>query len=582
LALVELRATNLALLGAVRVAPGPELTVLSGETGSGKTLCITALRLALGVRIEGELIRTGAEAASATAVFDEIPDAARALLECHGVPEDELLTLSRELSRAGRGACRLNGALVSMGTLRAVGEALVEVTAQGESHRLLRPARQRALLDAFGGDAIAACRTAMATAVLSWREADAALERAVAGAAASAGELADARALAAELRPMRLRRGEDLELTAECRRLRSAAALQAAMETVHSACMGGDDASGAADAVAAARAAGRSVAGVDAGVDAVFDSCAVAVEQLRDLGARARTVASSTEVDATRLCALEERLDLLERVRRRFQGSLEGAIAALDAAEQVIDASEAGDGAVNAATAASEARLLEAGEVAARLSQLRTAAAARLERAVTEHLRRLRLPRARFRCVLGRLPDASGVRVDGETVACTTEGVDTVEFRFAAAADGVPLPLDEGVSGGELSRVALALRAVVALADDCPTVVLDEVDTGLGGETAARVGETLATIGRRRQLLVVTHRAEIAARARHHVLLSRREGRGGAEAVATRLAEHERPGEIARLMSGRVTEAAVARATELLAEGGQVAASETLPTMAHR
>lgn len=580
--LVELRATNLALLGSARVAPGPELTVLTGETGSGKTLCITALRLALGARVDGELIRMGAEVATVTAVFDAVPDDARSLLESHGVPDDDLLTLCRELSRTGRGACRINGALVSIGTLRAVGEALVEVTAQGESHRLLRPARQRALLDAFGGEVIGRGRTDVAAAVLRWREAEDALQKAAGGAASSAAELATASALVADLGPLRLRPREDVELAVECRRLRAAAALRAAMEGVHTACVGGDDAPGAADVLAAAAVAAGAVAGVDAEVDAVVGACGLAVEQLRDLGAQARTTASTIELDAGRLAEVEERLDVLERVRRRFGGSLEAAMSAQENAERLISLAEAEGDSVIAATTVRDARRIEAADAARRLSQLRAEAAMRLERAVTQHLRRLRLPRARFRTVLRRVPDETGVPLDGELVSCTTEGVDAVEFRFTASSDGVPLPLDEGVSGGELSRVALALRAVVALSDDCPTVVLDEVDTGLGGETAARVGETLASIGSRRQLLVVTHRAEIAARGRHHVVLSRRESAAGAEAEARILTDDERPAEIARLMSGRMTAAALARATELLAEGRQDAGCETLPTMAQR
>jgi DNA repair protein RecN (Recombination protein N) len=582
MALVELRAANLALLRAVRVTPGATLTALTGETGSGKTLCITALRLALGARIEADLIRAGADTGTATSVFDEVPGAARALLEAHGIPDDDLLTLCREVSRSGRGTSRVNGALVSTATLRAIGEALIEVTAQGESQRLLRPARQRALLDAFGGEPITSSRTAVAEAVLGWREADAALAQAISAAAATAADLADAETLAAELRPLQLRPGEDAELVGECRRLRAAVALQAAMEGVRHACGGGDDALGAADTLAAARAAGGPIMGVDAAVDLVLDGCAAAVEELRDLAARARTVAAGIEVDAGRLGELEERLELLERVRRRFGGSLAAAVAALDAAERTLAAAAAGSGSIAATTAARDARRLEAGQAAARLSGLRATAAKRLERTVTEELRRLRLPKARFRVVLGRRPDPAGVIIDGEAVTCTPEGVDAVEFRFTASADGVPLPLDEGASGGELSRVALALRAVTALADDCLTLVLDEVDTGLGGETAARVGETLASIGRTRQVLVVTHRAEIAARAGHHVLLSRREGAGGAEAVATSLTEEARPAEIARLMSGRITAAATARATELLAEGGQVDAGERLPTMGRR
>jgi DNA repair protein RecN (Recombination protein N) len=149
-------------------------------------------------------------------------------------------------------------------------------------------------------------------------------------------------------------------------------------------------------------------------------------------------------------------------------------------------------------------------------------------------------------------------------VACGTEGLDGVEFRLGANRDEVPLPLDEGVSGGELSRLGLALRAVVADADDCPTLVLDEVDTGLGGETAARVGEVLAAVGRRRQVLVITHRPEIAAPATRQLVVAKRDRGGRTEAVVGAVEGEERTREVARLMSGTPTEAALARARELL------------------
>jgi DNA repair protein RecN (Recombination protein N) len=169
--------------------------------------------------------------------------------------------------------------------------------------------------------------------------------------------------------------------------------------------------------------------------------------------------------------------------------------------------------------------------------------------------------------VLSRCQAPDGVEVDGARVACGPHGVDEVEFRLATARDGVPLPLSQGPSGGELSRLALALRAVVALADDSPTLVLDEVDIGLGGETAARVGEVLAAIGETRQVVVITHRAEIAARASGHLRVVKDEREGRPETTVAAVEGEERVGEIARLMSGRSTAAALARARELLEEG---------------
>jgi DNA repair protein RecN (Recombination protein N) len=577
MALVELRVRDLAVLATVQVVPGARLTVLTGETGAGKSLCITALRLALGARDDQS---AGERGASVAAVFDEVPDAVHALLEAHGIADDELLTLSRDLPAAGRGACRVNGALVSLSTLRAIGEELVEVTAQGESHRLLRPARQRALVDAFGGRELLEARTQVASAVLGWRRAETALRDALAGAEAGTAALEQARELAAELEPLRLRAGEDAELAVECRRLRHAAALSAAVSALRLASGGGDDATGAADALAAAVVAARGVAGVDAEVDALLAAGEEEAERLRDLAARARDLLEALDVDEGRLAEVEERLDVLDRVRRRQGGSIETALERLDAARSLLDAAECASDLPERCRAALAHARGDAAGAAARLSRLRAAAAARLERAVTARLRDLRLRHARFRVVLARVVDPSGLELDGEWVACGAEGIDGIEFRLATSADGVPIPLSDGVSGGELSRVALAVRSVVAAEDDCPTLVLDEVDTGLGGETAARVGEVLASVAEHRQLLVVTHRPEIAARADDHLLVSRRDAAGPSDASVAPVAGEERALEIARLMSGRTTAAAIARAVELLAEGARPARRPSARTMA--
>lgn len=578
MALVELRVRDLAVLASVQLVPGPGLTVLTGETGCGKSLCITALRLAVGARVDGDLVREGRESASVAAVFDDVPDAVRARLEAHGIADDELLTLSRELSSAGRGACRVNGALVSVATLRSIGEELVEVTAQGESHRLLRAARQRAVVDAFGGPELLAARDATGAAVLAWREAEAALREALAGAEAGAASLEDAHRTVSELDPLRLRAGEEAELDTERRRLRHAVALAGAAGAVRAAASGGDETGGAADALAAAVAEGRAVAGIDAEVDALVGACEEEAERLRDLGVRARDLVAAMEVDESRLAQVEERLDTLDRVRRRHGGSIAAALERLEVARALLDAADSASELPERCRAMLAARAAAAAEAAAGLSALRATAATRLERAVTAQLRRLRLPHARFRVVLTRVADPAGLELGGERVACGAEGADGVEFRLATSAEAVPIPLAEGVSGGELSRVALALRSVVAVADDCPTLVLDEVDTGLGGETAARVGEVLAGIGERRQLLVVTHRAEIAARATTHLVVSRREVAGLAESSAGPVDGDERALEIARLMSGRPTDAAVARAVELLGEGAAPAARTMAPS----
>jgi len=566
--LAELRIANLAVVRSARLEPGPGgLVALTGETGAGKTVCIAALRVVLGGRFDPELVRSGAEAASVAAVFDAVPEDVRVRLESLGIPDDDLLTLSRELPRGGRGACRVNGALVSAATLREIGDALVEVTGQGESHRLLRPARQRELLDAFGGTALLGLRAEVGVAVRRWREAEEALRRAAESARAGAAEVERAREVVADLGQLDLREGEDEELGAERLRLRHAAGLAAAAEAIHAACQGGDDSLGAADILADAAEEGRSLRGVDPTVDGLVSQADDLVERLRDLGAGARRSADAFVVDEARLAAVEERLDVLDRAKRRHGGSIAAALDALAAAAELCASADAGAGGLGRLQAAVAERRSEVAGLAARLSEARARAAARLEKEVTARLHQLRLPHGRLRVVLSRTPDPDGVELDAAPLACAAHGADEVEFRLATARDGMPLPLAQGPSGGELSRLALALRAVVALADDCPTLVLDEVDTGLGGETAARVGEVLAAIGETRQVVVITHRAEIAARATGHLRVLRAERDGRPETSVAAVAGEERVAEIARLMSGRTTDAALARARELLEEG---------------
>ncbi|HXA27169.1 MAG TPA: AAA family ATPase [Candidatus Angelobacter sp.] len=566
--LVELRIANLAVVRSARLEFGPGgLAALTGETGAGKTVCIAALRLVLGGRFDPELVRAGCDAGSVAAVFEGVPDEVRERLDALGVPDDDLLTLSRELPRGGRGASRVNGALVSASTLREIGEALVEVTGQGESHRLLRAGRQRDLLDAFGGTPLLVLRTSTAAAVRRWRDAEEALARAAEQAAVGAAELDRARDLVADLQPLDLRPGEDDELAAERLRLRHAAALAAAAEAVHAASQGEDDALGAADLLAAAAEQGRALRGVDPGVDELVAGASDLVERVRDLAATARRTADGFVLDGGRLAAVEERLDVLDRLKRRHGGSIAAALEALEDAAALCAMADAGTGGLERLRAEVEASRAEAAEVAGRLSDGRSRAAARLEKEATTRLRQLRLPHGRLRIVLTRAADPGGLPLDGSTVACSAAGVDEVEFRLATARDGVPLPLAQGPSGGELSRLALALRAVVAVAGDSPTLVLDEVDTGVGGETAARVGEVLAAIGEQRQVIAITHRAEIAARAAWHLRVVKDERAGRPETTVAVVDGEERVAEMARLMSGRGTEAALARARELIEEG---------------
>jgi DNA repair protein RecN (Recombination protein N) len=510
-------------------------------------------------------------------VFDNPTPRLRARRAELGIPDDDLITLSRDVPASGRATCRIDGALVSQAVLREIGDLCVDVTAQGTSQRLLRRAWQRELLDASGGPELERARAVTGEAFRAWRAAVDALDAAHRAASTGAAELQRARDLVEDLEILELRSGEDAELQAERLRLRHAARIAESSLAIAEA-SGGDERS-AADRLASAVGGGTDLAAVDPELGALLENADELIDRLRELALDARRHADEVTVDEARLAAVEERLDTLTRVTRRH-GSLDAAIAELIRARALLDSVDGEGGAIGALEVAAAARRAETGLAAAALSSARAAAARRLERSITTELRSLELPHARFRVVLTRSLDIDGVDTgDGTPVRCSATGVDDIEFRLAPNRDSVPMPLDEGPSGGELGRLALALSAVVS-EDDAPVLVLDEVDTGIGGETAARVGDVLARIGRSRQVIAITHRPEIAARAGSHLTIAKQDRTGGAEARAAVVTGDDRVHEIARLMSGRSTDAALARAAELLDEGaGRDRATPGLRTM---
>jgi DNA repair protein RecN (Recombination protein N) len=571
--LVEVRIQGLAVFDEVLVPVLPGFTALTGETGAGKSVCITALRLALGERADGDPVRRGADIARVSAVFDDAPSAVRGRLTGIGVPADELTTLSRELSRAGRGSCRINGALVSQAVLREVGEMLAEVTLQGASQRLLQRARQRDLVDLAAG--ALALRDEVRQAVTDWRAAQGALVETRRRQDAGHAEVEAARQLVADLGALGLVPGEDDVLAAERLRLRNASALTEAAGALRRAAAGDEDSPGAADLLAAAVDNAMSISGVDATLDRLAADTADLVDRLREVGTAARSHADTIALDEGRLAEVEDRLDGLARVRRRH-GSIEQAIQALDGARDLLATGVDGGARLAGAEAAVNEARIRAGVLATRLSERRRQAVRRLEREVDSALHLLELPHARLVVTLERRADPDGVDVAGARVHCGPAGIDEVQFRLATNRGATPAALDAGPSGGELSRLVLALAACVTETGS-PLLVLDEVDTGIGGETAARVGDLLAATGAHRQVVAVTHRAEIASRATGHLVVRKTDTRSGPVAQVELANGEARLAEIARLMSGRVTDAALARAIELRGEAVETIASGPAP-----
>ncbi len=547
--LKELQVQDLALVERARVAFGPGLNLLTGETGSGKSLIVDALGLVLGARATLEQVRAGAERARVEALFDleDAPAARRALADLGQEPNAELV-LSREIGR--RSVARINGRPGTPAQLRELGKLLVGIHGQHEQRLLLDQDAQTSLLDAFAG-ALAA-REAVAAAHADWAAAVARLQELVRLQARGRREEEYLRWQLHELRSANLRPGEDEELIAERAVVRHAARL---VELVGGAieALRGDE------SLPSATVAVRQGAELDPRLREAAERLEAVAAEVADLGAQLRRYLEGIDADPGRLEAIESRLALLDQLKRRHGGSLESAIAERDRLQAQLATMEDLGGAIERAAREAAAARAALDEAAAALTALRVDGAARLGRAVSMELAGLRLEGALFEV---RLHPRSEVAADGAEAA---------EMWFAANPGEAPGPLARVASGGELSRVMLAVRTTGAEADRLPTLVFDEVDTGIGGETAVQVGLRLKALGGRRQVLVVTHLAQIACFADHHLVVEKVPGPGGRNVVRVQELDEvrDRARELARMMSGGVTEKALARAHELLEEAGR-------------
>ena len=544
--LKSLRVRDLALIASAEVSFSPGLNLLTGETGSGKSLVVDALTLSLGARASNDQVRHGSERALVESVFEisDVP-AALSLLEEMGFEAETELVLSREIG--GRGASRLNGRPATPGQLRQLGRLLVDVHGQHEHQSLLDPDAQTRLLDSLAG--AEAALAAVAAGHAAWRAAVDAVTELERIRERGARDREFLEWQLGELRRANLRTGEDEELAAERSVSRHAVRLTELTQGARDGLEGEEGPARAAVNV-------RGAAELDTRLGSLAERLEAVGEEIRDITDELRRYGEGIDADPARLELVESRLAELEAIKKRFGGSLEAAITERDRLELELGQGEDLEGAIAAAEreAVTRRALLEA--AAAELTTLRQAAAERMGREVGAELAGLRLEGARFEVGLEPRPEL------------TPGGAEQALMRFSAN-PGEPLgPLARVASGGELARVMLAIKTVGAEADSLPTLVFDEVDAGIGGEAALQVGVRLAALGATKQVLVVTHLAQIAAFGYHHLLVEKAIGAEGRNLVAVR--ELAGPGgrapELARMMSGSVTDKALARAHELLEE----------------
>ena len=535
-----------------------QLAVLTGETGAGKSILIDALGLALGWRAEAGLVRRGATQASVAAVF-HLPakHAAHAVLTEAGIePEGDLLVLRRALGGDGRSRAYVNDQAVSVALLRRLGETLVEVQGQFEQHGLLDVASHLDLLDAFGG--LRARAAATGQAWHAWRSARDAEQDAAAAAAQARRDEDWLRHAVDEMKQLAPKADEEEALAAERQLMRHSVGLG---EAVTAAIGDLEQGRGVLPTLRAAHRAIERQADKAAGrLDASLAALDRALGEATEAAAQLELAREQLDFDPGRLEKIEERLFALRALARKhgiavgdlagLQHELADRLAALDGGEEHLRA-------LAAATAQSRQAYVESAEA---LSHQRVEAARRLDRAVAGELAPLRLERARFVTEVARRDEADW----------TADGLDRVQFLVATNPGAAPASLGRVASGGELARFLLALKVALARADSVATIIFDEVDSGVGGATAAAVGERLRRLAAALQVLVVTHSPQVAARADRHFLIRKSTTRSAAVTDVAELDAAGRREEIARMLSGAeiTAEARAAADRLLLAEAG--------------
>ena len=549
----ELRIRNLAVIEAVAVSFEAGLNVLTGETGAGKSILVDALLLIRGARAQSDVIRTDADAATVEAVFEVEGDrAVAAALEAAGLAaEGGELVIRRELARTGRHRAFVNDSPVTVSFLERLGDHLVDVHGQHEQQRLLEPSAQLELLDRFADAEALAARVGDLHGRLRAAEAAIAELRGTARDAAQREDLL--RFQLSELDGARLRAGEEEDLRAEQRRLQHAERFTAGLEEVTGALR--DDEPSALGRLARATKVLRDLARLDPAFVPAAESLDTAAAQVEEALLALRDLHAAVVADPGRLEAIAERLDALNRLKRKYGDSVEALLAFRDDAAADLDRVARHDERLAAEEASLASLRDEALAAAQALGAARRAAAIRLSALVQKEVRALGMERALFEVAVDALPPEQ----------LSARGLERTEFRFSANPGEEVRPLARVASGGELSRTMLALEVVLATADRVPTMVFDEIDAGIGARTAGALAQKLAAVAARRQVLCVTHLAPIAAAAPHHVRVAKSVRAGRTRATVGALKADERVEEIARMLGGEPpSAAALGHARELL------------------
>lgn len=554
--LEHLHIRNVALIKESEISFGDGLNILTGETGAGKSMIIDSLQFALGGRAGKDFLRHGEKQAVVEALFSVQSQALTEKLAENGITpeEDGTLLITRTLSEAGKSVCRINGSTVTVGMLKEIAEDMIDIYGQHEHQSLLNPVKHIRLLDRFCGAGFGEAMEEYKNSRQRLKDLEKQLALLIGDESQREQRMDMLLFQKEEIEAAELREGEEDALLEQKKRLSSMERLiRLTGESITLLYDGDDRAPSACDRLGDALAKLQEAAEYDAALSPLADALADGYAAVEDCARELKREAEKQEADPEELERIEERLQLFYKLKRKYGGSIEAVLEFYEKAVQELEfLSNSSEKAaeLSAKKAAEEKRLSALAET---LTARRRATAEQVEEQIETALHDMEMKHARFHIQIEEKADWGA------------DGKDKVEFLISANA-GEPLkPLAKIASGGEMSRVMLALKTVLVDADEIGTFIFDEIDTGVSGRTARRVGEKMRFLGGKRQLLCITHLPQIAAMADNHFLIEKESDAGETVTRVTALDEEGAVREVARLMND-VTETTLAAARELLAE----------------
>jgi DNA repair protein RecN (Recombination protein N) len=572
--LAEMRIQGLGVIEDALLELHAGFTVVTGETGAGKTMVVTGLHLLSGGRAEVSKVRTGMLKAFVEGRFAYagVEGAERIVTDSGAdVDEDGSVIALRAVSVDGRSRAHLGGRSVPVGVLAELSEQLIAVHGQNDQLRLLRPAEQRAVIDRFAGDTVAKPLQAYQEIRSEWLAVIAELTERSTRSREMAQQADLLKHGLTEIDAVAPEPGEDVELTQQIKRLAAADELRAAATEAHVAVSGSAD--GDPDAPGAAGLVSEALRRLSSSEDAVLRELAPRLEEaavlLADVGAELGSYVETLDADPALLEKVLARQSDLKRLTRKYAADVDGVLAWADDARRRLGTMDTSEEALAGLALRRDQLAVQLTAHAAEVSAAREKAAAELAAEITRELSGLAMGQAAIEVTVEQRPaehgDTHALAIDGRAVHAGPDGVDDVELLLRAHDGAPPLPVHKAASGGELSRVMLAIEVVLAHADTVQTLVFDEVDAGVGGRAAVEIGRRLARLARTHQVLVVTHLPQVAAFADQHLVVDKGHTGGVTRSGVKNLDQTERVSELARMLAGMDNETGRAHAEELLA-----------------